>query len=182
MQTQEEFGIKPRSALAARPRTLSVSRNLYAAARARIDVAPRSPRRRANRCANLVERGSSESGHAMRDAIVPMLRVPPEIAVEPVSHMQELLGDDDFERPRPRLIDARQIDQDEMIAGRGRESISAANRAPEAATQPAFEDATLGSDAEAVRWQCEERNVSFQKLARFLVVDQPIHDHIRGDG
>jgi hypothetical protein len=118
----------------------------------------------------------------MRDAIVPVLRVPPEIAVEPVSHMQEFLGDDDFERPRPRLIDARQIDQDEMIAGRGRERISAANRAPQSATQPAFEDAALGSNPEAVGWQCEERDVSFQKLVCFLVVDQPIHNHIRGDG
>ena len=33
----------------------------------------------------------------MRDTIVPMLRVPAEIAVEPVSHVQELLGDYHFE-------------------------------------------------------------------------------------
>ena len=70
----------------------------------------------------------------------------------------------------------------EMIAGRGRKRISAADRAPQPATQPAFEDATLGGDAEPVRWQFEERDVSFQKIARFLVVDQPTHDDLQGDG
>jgi hypothetical protein len=29
----------------------------------------------------------------MRDTVVPVLRVPTEIAIEPVSHVQELLGD-----------------------------------------------------------------------------------------
>jgi len=33
----------------------------------------------------------------MRDPIVSMLRVPAEIAVEPVPHVQEFLGDHHFE-------------------------------------------------------------------------------------
>jgi hypothetical protein len=57
-----------------------------------------------------------------------MLRVPSEVAIEPVSHVQELFCDDHFERPRPRLIDARQVDQNEMIAGGGRKRVSTANR------------------------------------------------------
>jgi len=116
------------------------------------------------------------------DAIVPVFRVPAEVAIEPVSHVQELLSDYHLERPRPGLIDARQVDQNEMIAGRGRKRIGAADRAPQAAAQPAFEDATLGGDAETVRWQREERYVSFQKFARFLVVDQPSHNELQGDG
>jgi hypothetical protein len=52
----------------------------------------------------------------VRYAIVPMLRVPPEIAIEPVSHVQEFLGDYHLQRTRLRSIDPRQIDQDEMIA------------------------------------------------------------------
>jgi hypothetical protein len=51
----------------------------------------------------------------MRDAIVPMLRVPAEVAVEPVSHVQQLLGHYHLERPRLGAIDARQVDQDEMF-------------------------------------------------------------------
>jgi hypothetical protein len=116
----------------------------------------------------------------MRYAIVPMLRVPSEVAIEPVSHVQELFCDDHFERPRPRLIDAGQVDQNEMIAGRKR--ISPANRASHPAAQPACEDATLGGDAETVRWQREERDVSFQKFARFLVIDEPSHNKLQGDG
>jgi hypothetical protein len=107
----------------------------------------------------------------VRDAIVPVLRVPAEVAIEAVSHMQELLSDHHLERSRPGLVDARQVDQDEMIARRGRKRVRAADRTPQTAAQPAFEDATLGGDAETVRWQTEERDVSFQKFARFLVVD-----------
>ena len=45
----------------------------------------------------------------MRDTIVAVLRVPAVVAIKPVSHVQELLGDHHFERPRPRPIDARQL-------------------------------------------------------------------------
>jgi hypothetical protein len=109
-----------------------------------------------------------------------MLRVPSEVAIEPVSHVQELFCDDHFERPRPRPIDARQVDQNEMIAGRKR--ISPANRASHPAAQPACEDATLGGDVETVRWQREERDVLFQKFARFLVIDEPSHNELQRDG
>ncbi len=118
----------------------------------------------------------------MRDAIVSVLRVPAEVAIEPVSHVQEFLSDYHLERPRPRLIDAQQVDQDEMIPRRGRKRIGAADRAPQPATQPTLEDATFGGDAEAVRWQPEEPDVSFQKVARFLVVDQPSHNELQSDG
>jgi hypothetical protein len=69
-----------------------------------------------------------------------------------------------------------------MIADCGPKCISAADRAPQPATQPAFEDATIGGDAELISWQLEERDVSFQKIARFLVVDQPAHDDLQDDG
>jgi hypothetical protein len=111
-----------------------------------------------------------------------MLRVPPEVTVEPVSHVQELFSDHQLERPRPRLIDAWQVDQNEMIARRGRKLISAADRAPYPAAQPALEDASAGRDAETFRWQPEERDVSFQKFACFLMVDQPSHSDLPGDG
>ena len=66
-----------------------------------------------------------------------------------------------------------------MIAECGPKCISAADRAPQPATQPAFEDATIGGDAELISWQLEERGVSFQKIARFLVVDEPAHDDLQ---
>jgi hypothetical protein len=118
----------------------------------------------------------------VRDAIVPVLRVPAEVAVEAVSHMQELLGNHHLERPWSWLIDSWQVDQNEMIARPRRKCISAADRASQSAAQPAFEDATIGGGAEMVSWQTEERDVSFQKFARFLVVDQPSHNDLLGDG
>ena len=156
--------------------------NSYAAARASIDIARRPPHRRQNRCANLVERGAGERRHAVCDAIVPVLCVPAEVAIEPVSHVQEFLCDHHLQRSPSRLVDARQVDQNEMIAGRGRKRISAANRASQSPAQPSFEDATLGRDAETIRWQPEKRDVSFQKLARFLMVDQPFHSDLPGGG
>jgi hypothetical protein len=177
-----ESRIKLRRAPATRPLSLPLSRNSYAAARALIDVARRSPHSRQNCCSNLVERGPGKGRHAVRDAVVPVLRVPAEVAIEPVSHMQQLLSDYDFERPRSRLIDARQVDQNEMIARRRRKGVGTADRAPQPPAQPAFEDATLGSDAESVRWQHEERDVSFEQFARFHVVNQPSHNELHGDG
>jgi hypothetical protein len=118
----------------------------------------------------------------VRDAIMSVLGVPAEVAIEPVSHVQELFSDYHLERARQRLIDARQVDQDEMIPGRWRKRISAADGAPQPAAQPAFKDATLGGDAETVRRQPEERDVTFQKFARFLVVDQPSHNDLQGGG
>jgi hypothetical protein len=110
----------------------------------------------------LVERCAGDRRHPVRDAIVSMLRVPAEVTVESVSHVQELLCDHDFERARLRVIDARQVDQDQMIAGCWRKRVGATDRAPQSSTQPAFEDAMLGRDAETVSWQIEERGVSFE--------------------
>ena len=69
-----------------------------------------------------------------------------------------------------------------MIAECRPKSICAADRAPQPATQPAFEEAALGGDAETISWQLKERDVSFQKIARFLVVDEPAHDDLQDDG
>jgi hypothetical protein len=118
----------------------------------------------------------------MRDPIVAVLRMAAMVAIKLVSHVQELLGDHHFQRLRSWPIDARQIDQNQMIADGGPKCISAADRAPQPATQPAFEDATIGGDAELISWQLEERDVSYQKIARFLVVDQPAHDDLQDDG
>jgi hypothetical protein len=110
------------------------------------------------------------------NSIVAVLRVPADIAIEPISHMQELLGNNHLERPRLRAIDAREIDQDQMFTGCRHERICATDRCPQSSSQPTFEDPPLGGDAKAVRWQREEPDVSFEKISRFLVVDQPTHD------
>ena len=104
------------------------------------------------------------------------------VAVEPISHVQELLGDYHLEGPRPRPVDARQVDQDEMIRSSGCKRICAADRASQSATEPTFEDAALGGDAKPVSWQFEERDVSLQKIARLFVVDHPIHGDLQSDG
>ena len=180
---QDESAIKPRSAAATRPGAPATSRHRHAAARALVDISYRAPRRRQQRCSDLIECRPGDSRNSVRDAVVPMLRVPAEVAVEPVAHVQELLGNYHLERPWLRAIDARQVDQDEMMARCGGKRIGATDRAPHAPSQPAFEDTALGSDPKAVSWQIEERDVSFEKPARFLVIDQPVHDDsLQGDG
>jgi hypothetical protein len=112
----------------------------------------------------------------MRDTIVPVLRVAAEIAVEPVAHVQEFLGNHHFERARTRAIDTWHVDQDEMFTRCGRKRVGATDRAAHASSQPAFKVPTLRCDAQAVGRQFESRDVSLHKPARFLVVDQPAHD------
>ena len=73
-------------------------------------------------------------------------------------------------------VDPRQVDQNEMLARCQRKRVGAADRAPHAASQPALEHSALGGHAELVSWQVEKRDVSFEKPARFLMIDQPSHD------
>jgi len=110
-----------------------------------------------------------------------VLRVSPVVSIEPISHVHEFLRDDHLERPRPRLIDPRQVDQDEMISGCRCKRIRAADGALQPATQPALENPTLGGDAKPVRWQFQEHDVSFQESAGFLVADCPTHDGLQGN-
>jgi hypothetical protein len=74
------------------------------------------------------------------------------------------------------VIDARQIDQDEMFTRWRHKRIGAAYRAAHPSSQPAFELPTLGCDAEMVCRQLKSRDVSLEKRARFLMIDQPAHD------
>ncbi len=48
-----------------------------------------------------------------------MFGVASKIAIDPVTHVDQFLGDDDFEGTRPREIEASQIDENEMVAGPG---------------------------------------------------------------
>jgi 3-deoxy-D-arabino-heptulosonate 7-phosphate (DAHP) synthase class II len=63
----------------------------------------------------------------MRNTVVTVFRVPSEVAIQPVSHVNELLDDNNFERARAGLINARKIDQNEMIPGPRRECIGASD-------------------------------------------------------
>ena len=63
-----------------------------------------------------------------------------------------------------------------MLTRSRRERVGAADRAPHAASQPALENSALSGYAELVCWQLEVRNVSFEKLASFLMIDLPSHD------
>jgi len=47
----------------------------------------------------------------MRDAVVAMLGVPPQVTFQPVLHVDQLLGDDDFDRPRAGAVDSRQVNE-----------------------------------------------------------------------
>ena len=73
--------------------TLLLSGHAYATGRARIEISCLPPLRRDKRGTNFLERRPGESRDSMRNTIVPVFRVAPEITVEPIAHVQELLGD-----------------------------------------------------------------------------------------
>lgn len=100
--------------------------------------------------------------------------VPPEVAVQPVSHMDQLLGDDHFKGSWMTEIDARHVDQDEMLVGLGRERVGSANRRPHPPAKPTLENRALRRDAEPFHRKIEQHDVPFEEFARFRVIDSVV--------
>jgi hypothetical protein len=76
--------------------------------------------------------------------------VPPKIAIESVSHVYELLGDDNLEGPGARLVNARKVDQNEMMVGTREVRVRAANGRAHTPTKPTFKHAPLRGDSKSI--------------------------------
>jgi hypothetical protein len=105
-----------------------------------------------------------------------MLRVPAKIAIEAVAHVYELLGDDNFKRSRMRLVNARKVDQDEMMVGLLEVCIRAADRRAHTPPEPALEHPALRRDPETIDGQAQELYIPFDKLVHFRVIHVPTHN------
>jgi hypothetical protein len=112
----------------------------------------------------------------MRNTIMTVLCVPAQVAVQTVSHVDELLGNNNFQRSWPRLIDARKIDQNEMISGSRHERVGAADRRPYPPSEPALKDTPLRRHPQMIDGQLQARQIQIEKLLRFRVIDLPALD------
>ena len=111
---------------------------------------------------NLLECRPRKGCHPVRDPVVTVLRVPAKVAIESISHVDELLGNDNFKRPGPRPVDTRQVDQNEVIAGCRCVGVSSTNRRPHPPPQPALKNAPLHRDPETIDRQLQEDQIPLE--------------------
>jgi hypothetical protein len=74
----------------------------------------------------------------VRNAVVAVFGVSPEVAIQPISKMNEFLADNDFDRARASQIDSLQIDQDEVTVVALVVGVGAAIRGGHSPAEPGF--------------------------------------------
>ena len=87
--------------LSAGPGAFLLPWNSDATIRAPIVVPCRTFRHGQERGSNLLERRPGQARYAMRDPVVTVLRVPAEVTIQSISHVYELLGNNNLERAGP---------------------------------------------------------------------------------
>lgn len=96
----------------------------------------------------------------MRDSIVTVMRVPTSIAIELVSHVQELFGDDHLDCGGARYIDAVEMDEHGMAMARADKAVRAANGpADETPPDPSRIGWTVGGNVEIIGRESKDRDV-----------------------
>jgi hypothetical protein len=102
--------------------------------------------------------------------IVAVMRVPADIAIELVTHVQELFGDDDLDSGRARGIDPVEMDEHGMATARSDKAVRTANRpANGTSPDPSRKGWTVGGNVEIVGREGKERNV-FGKQITYAVI------------
>jgi CheY-like chemotaxis protein len=124
----------------------------------------------------LVQRRSRQLGNALRDAVIPVLGVAPQIPIEPIPHVDQFFGYNHFDGSGLRNVKPGQIDQDEMLRGPRIKRVRAPDRGAHPPPQPTFEYPPLGGDPELISGKVEQPDVMFQMRPRIRVVDLPSHD------
>jgi CheY-like chemotaxis protein len=108
--------------------------------------------------------------------VMPMPGVPPKVTVEPVAHVDQFFGDDDFERHWLGPVNARQVDQHGVFARTGQKGVGAAkgSRHP-SPPEPASEGGTVGGDTQAIRRQKQPIDVSQEQVNCLLILNIKQH-------
>ncbi len=102
-----------------------------------------------------------------------MLRVAARVAIQPVSHVNQLFGNNDFQRTRPGQVDSREVDQDAMFVRCRVEAVGAAYRRSHSSTEPRFEDSPLGGHTQMIDRKGQEFDVFLEMALGFRVIDVP---------
>jgi hypothetical protein len=109
-------------------------------------------------------------------AIVAMLRMPSQVSVQPIPHVNQFFDNYDFERFRLRLVDSRKIDQNHMRVALRQEGVGPTYRRSHATPDPSLEDRAVSRHTETVRREREQGDVALQEYAGFRVIDPTVHD------
>ncbi len=99
---------------------------------------------------NLLWSGSGEFRHAHGDAVIAVSGMPAQVAINAVSHVNELFRDHDFQRSWLSAVEPRQIDQDKVLTLPRQECVGAANRGAHPPAQPRFELTPLRSHPQMI--------------------------------
>lgn len=78
-----------------------------------------------------------------------------QIAVEAITHVDQLFGDDDVERVRLAQVDTRQVNQDHMFISTRQVRVGATHRGAKPASQPALERWLIRRDPQSLARQLQ---------------------------
>ncbi len=95
----------------------------------------------------------------MRDPVMTMMGVTPGIASQMVAHVDEFLGNDDFHRTRPLLIDSLEVDEHQVVARAPPEAVRAAVGRRHGSADPRAVGDTARRDQKMVERKIEQVTV-----------------------
>jgi hypothetical protein len=102
-----------------------------------------------------------------------MLRVPPQVAIQVISHVNKLFRHHDLDSAWFGAVDPGQVDEDQVPASAGIKRVGSANRCPDPTTKPLLERGSLSRDPEIVTAKIQEAQVSLQVCISFCIANIP---------
>ncbi len=105
----------------------------------------------------------------MGDPVVAVAGVAPVIAVEPVPHVNQFFGNHDFHGPWLILVDAFEVDQDDVVPGPDEIAVGPAVRRRDASPNPGPKRGPVGGNAQAVDRQMEQGDIVIQEFGQAVI-------------
>lgn len=158
--------IEPGRAAGARPGALATASDGQPAAWALVEILQPTPGDWFQGRSNLVQCGTGQRRDTVRDSVIPMVGVAPGVAVQPVTHVNQLFGDDELHRPRLILIDSFEVDQHGVIAGPAQEAVGTAKRRRHSAADPPPIRSAAGCHPKMIDGQLEQHTVVIDEFAQ----------------
>jgi hypothetical protein len=106
----------------------------------------------------------------MRDPVIAVLGVTSPVSVDPVSHVQQFFGDDNFERPWPRSIDPRQVDQHEVRPLPCVKDVTTPDRRIHSSSQHLLERSTICRDEKPFVFELELAKILFGQRSSLFIL------------
>jgi hypothetical protein len=105
----------------------------------------------------------------MSDAVMAMMSMPTPIAVEVVSHMDQLFGNDDLNSPGKRLIDPAQVDEHRVKSATADEAVRPAVAGWHQSANPLSVYLTAGRHSQGSIWKRQAIHVAQHKRTDYFV-------------